>query len=303
MSAASVRREGVGSPEPVGHEDELRTGQASGDAIVLHDWQPAHAPGGPCVEMARRYNPAMARWLAHLVVITLFVAGIAAACTRVHPDWNWSGIWDYRQKFVQGWVTTVGISLAALVFAMLVGLVVAVMLRSRMALVEAVGRVYVEAIRGTPLLVQLLIGFYVVASAVGLENRYVVGVLVLALFAGAYMAEIFRGGLDAIPAAQLDSARAIGLTPAQAFRLVVLPQAVRIVLPSIAGQLVSLIKDSSLLSVIAISEFTLAAQEVNAFTFSTLESYLPLAAGYLLLTLPLATLSRWLERRFRYEAA
>jgi polar amino acid transport system permease protein len=197
----------------------------------------------------------------------------------------------------------VGISLAALLVATLVGLVVAVMLRSRIALVEAAGRVYVELVRGTPLLVQLLIGFYVVASAVGLENRYVVGVLVLALFAGAYMAEIFRGGLDAIPATQLDSARAIGLSPVQAFRLVVLPQAVRIVLPSVAGQLVSLVKDSSLLSVIAISEFTLAAQEVNSFTFSTLESYVPLAIGYLLLTLPLSALSRWLERRFRYEAA
>ena len=142
-----------------------------------------------------------------------------------------------------------------------------------------------------------------VAGAVGLDNRYAVGVLVLAFFSGAYMAEIFRGGLDAIPAAQLDSARAIGLTPAQSFRLVVLPQAVRIVLPAIAGQLVSLVKDSSLLSVIAISEFTLAAQEVNSFTFSTLESYVPLALGYLLLTLPLSGLSRLLERRFRYEAA
>jgi polar amino acid transport system permease protein len=150
--------------------------------------------------------------------------------------------------------------------------------------------------------VQLLIGFYVVASAVGIENRYVVGVAVLALFSGAYMAEIFRGGIDAIPRAQLDSARAIGLTPWQSLRLVVLPQAVRIALPAVAGQLVSLVKDSSLLSVIAISEFTLAAQEVNAFTYSTLESYLPLAIGYLALTLPLSGLARWLERRLRYDA-
>ena len=72
-------------------------------------------------------------------------------------------------------------------------------------------------------------------------------------------------------------------------------------LPAVAGQFVSLVKDSSLLSVIAVSEFTLAAQEVNSFTYSTLESYLPLAAGYLLLTLPLSALSRLLERRFQYE--
>ncbi len=245
----------------------------------------------------------MPRWLAHLVVVVLFALAIAAAFWRVGYSWNWAGVWDYRQKFIQGWFTTVALSLAALAASVVIGGLAAFMLRSRRPLVEAAARIYVELIRGTPLLVQLLIGFYVVASAIGLENRYVVGVAVLALFSGAYMAEIFRGGLDAIPKTQLDSARAIGLTPAQSLRLVVLPQAVRIVLPSVAGQLVSLIKDSSLLSVIAISEFTLAAQEVNSFTYSTLESYLPLAAGYLLLTLPLAAVSRWLERRFRYEAA
>ena len=81
----------------------------------------------------------------------------------------------------------------------------------------------------------------------------------------------------------------------------ILPQAVRLVLPAIAGQLVSLIKDSSLLSVIAISEFTLNAREVNSFTYSTLESYAPLAIGYLMLTLPLSAASRWLEKAFSYE--
>jgi polar amino acid transport system permease protein len=92
------------------------------------------------------------------------------------------------------------------------------------------------------------------------------------------------------------------LTPWQCYRFVILPQALRQILPPLAGQFASLIKDSSLLSVIAVSEFTLAAQEVNSFTYSTLESYLPLAAGYLLLTLPLSALSRWLERHFAYEA-
>jgi polar amino acid transport system permease protein len=243
----------------------------------------------------------MPRWLAHAIVVAVFAAALAVAFARVNYEWNWAGVWEYRQKFLQGWLVTVGISLAALVTSTLIGGGVAALLRSGNVLLEAAGRVYVELIRGTPLLVQLLIGFYVVAAAVGLENRFVAGVLLLSIFSGAYMAEIFRGGLDAIPKAQIDSARAIGLTPWQSLRLVVLPQAVRLVLPAIAGQLVSLVKDSSLLSVIAISEFTLAAQEVNSFTYSTLESYLPLAAGYLLLTLPLSALARWLEQRFRYE--
>ncbi|MBM4022914.1 MAG: amino acid ABC transporter permease [Planctomycetes bacterium] len=245
----------------------------------------------------------MPRWIAHLLVAMVFAAAVAVAFSRVDYDWNWPAVWGYRRKFLQGWLVTVAVSLSALVVSGLVGSVAALMLRSGNSLVEAAARVYVELIRGTPLLVQLLIGFYVVATAVGLENRYVAGVLLLSLFSGAYMAEIFRGGLDAIPRAQIDSGRAIGLTPWQSLRLVVLPQAVRLVLPAVAGQLVSLVKDSSLLSVIAISELTLNAQEVNAFTYSTLESYLPLAAGYLMLTLPLSALARWLEHRFRYEIA
>lgn len=244
----------------------------------------------------------MSRRLAHILVAAAFAALVAVAFSRVNYAWNWSAVWEYREKFIQGWLTTVALSLAALVASTAIGAMAAVCLQSRNVFAEAVGRVYVELIRGTPLLVQLLIGFYVIANAVGLENRFVVGVLVLSLFSGAYMAEIFRGGLAAIPQTQRDSARAIGLTPWQSLRLVILPQAVRLVLPAVAGQLVSLVKDSSLLSVIAISEFTLNAQEVNAVTYSTLESFLPLAVGYLVLTLPLSALSRWLEGRFRYEA-
>jgi len=244
----------------------------------------------------------MSRRFAHLVVIAAVFGLVSLAFARVNYAWNWAGVWEYRAKFLQGWLTTVGLSLAALVVSTLIGGIAAFCLQSKTPLIEAVGRVYVELIRGTPLLVQLLIGFYVIASAIGLENRYLCGVLVLSLFSGAYMAEIFRGGLAAIPATQRDAARAIGLSPWQSLRLVILPQTVRLVLPAVAGQFVSLVKDSSLLSVIAISELTLNAQEVNSFTYSTLESYLPLAAGYLLLTLPLSALSRWLEARFRYEA-
>lgn len=247
----------------------------------------------------------MPRWLAYVTVVASLTAACGWAFASLDMTWNWGLVWEYREAFWKGWLTTVGLALAALVASCAIGIVAALMLRSRFPLAEAAARIYVELIRGTPLLVQLLVGWYVVAAAlqVGTAYRGLVGVLVLALFSGAYMAEIFRGGFDAIPRAQVDSARAIGLTRGQALRLVLLPQAVRIVLPAVAGQLVSLIKDSSLLSVLSIGEFTFAARNVNSATYSTLESYLPLAAGYLAVTLPLSALSRWLERRFRYEAA
>ena len=238
----------------------------------------------------------------HAAVVAAYAGLIWLAAARVDYAWNWEGVWEYREMFLKGWLATVVISLAALVGSGLIGVAGAVCLQSRSVVLEAVVRVYVELIRGTPLLVQLLIGFYLVATAIGLENRYVAGALILSLFSGAYMVEIFRGGLTAIPRGQHDAAAAIGLSPWQSFWLVVLPQAARIVLPPVAGQLASLIKDSSLLSVIAISEFTLAAQEINSFTYSSLESYLPLAAGYLMLTLPLSWVAGLLERRFHFEA-
>ena len=110
----------------------------------------------------------MPRWLAHVVVFILFAAAVAVAFARVDYEWNWEGVWEYRQKFLQGWLVTVALSLAALVSSMIVGALAAVMLRSGNTLLEAAARVYVEVIRGTPLLVQLLIGFYVVATAIGL---------------------------------------------------------------------------------------------------------------------------------------
>jgi polar amino acid transport system permease protein len=147
----------------------------------------------------------------------------------------------------------------------------------------------------------LLILFYVVANAIGLQDRYLSGIIILAVFSGAYIAEMIRAGIESVGKSQLESARAIGLTRVQTYRYVIFPQAIRNLLPPLAGQAASIIKDSSLLSILGIEEFTLAAQQVNSATYSTLESYLPLAFGYLVLTLPISLFARRLERKFRYE--
>ena len=149
---------------------------------------------------------------------------------------------------------------------------------------------------------QILIFFYVIADGYGIANRYLVGVIVLSVFSGAYIAEIFRAGMESVSASQRESALAVGFTPWQTLRYVILPQAVRQTLPPLSGQFASLIKDSSLLSIIAVSELTLNAQEVNSFTFSAFESFLPLAAGYLVLTLPISLFSRRMEEHLRHPS-
>jgi polar amino acid transport system permease protein len=242
----------------------------------------------------------ISRLLAFALVLLLLSALFFFSFSQLQYGWNWSAVWQYRQKFLHGWMTTLLISVAALGLSLLISVFFALARRSRLLPLRYLAILYIEGVRGTPLLVQILVFFYVVADAFGINNRYVVGILTLAFFAGAYLSEIIRAGIESIGESQLESARAIGLTTFQTYRFVILPQVVRRILPPLAGQFASLVKDSSLLSIIAVSEFTLNAQEVNAFTFSTLESYLPLAVGYLLLTLPISLFSRHLEQKFRY---
>lgn len=214
--------------------------------------------------------------------------------------YQWDAVWKYRGLFFKGWLTTVQISVINMAFSLLIGLVCALVSRSGIFLFSSLARIYVELIRGTPLLVQILFFYYVVAYAVGIENRYVVGVMALSLFSGAYIAEMIRSGIESIRASQLESAQAIGLTNYQTYLYIIFPQALRQILPPLAGQFASIIKDSSLLSIIGINEMTNAAQQINSATYSTLESFFPLAIGYLILTLPISLLSKWLESRYQY---
>jgi polar amino acid transport system permease protein len=178
--------------------------------------------------------------------------------------------------------------------------------------ISQVGTLYVEIVRGTPLLVQLLAAYFCVAPAVaagvraaGLpeawaraaEGRTLVGVVTLGVFAGAYVTEIVRAAIQSIDRGQTEAALSQGLTRGQTLRFVLLPQALRRMVPPLAGELVSLVKDSSLLYVIAVSEVTKRSYEVYAATNKTFEVFLPLALLYLAITLPLSRLARALELR------
>src|SRR5213594_3609730 len=241
------------------------------------------------------------RALNFLIAFLLIAAVFYFSLRHLNYAWNWPAVYAYRQKFIDGWLTTVWISLASLGLSIAVGLFFALAQRSRLLPLRYFSKIYVEVVRGTPLLVQILIFFYIVADAFHVSNRYRVGVLTLSFFSGAYISEIVRAGIESVGQSQLESAKAIGLTRAQTYRYVIFPQAIRQILPPLVGQFVSLIKDSSLLSIIAVNEFTQAARDINSATYSTLESYIPLAIGYLILTLPISLWTRSLEKRLRFE--
>ena len=171
----------------------------------------------------------------------------------------------------------------------------------RVLLLRDLSSLYVVFIRGTPLIMQIYLFFYLVGTAWGVDDRFWAGVIILSVFEGAYISEIIRGSYLSIDPAQIESAKAVGFTRLQQLRFVIVPQMAARTLPALAGQFASVIKDSSLLSMISVVELTQAMREVSAVNLKLVECYLFLGVLYLILTLPVALVSRLLEKRFRYE--
>jgi polar amino acid transport system permease protein len=241
------------------------------------------------------------RLLWTLVLVAGASLALYATFATVHYSWNWENAWLYRSQMVWGWVTTLLISVGAMMVSIFVGFTLMIGRRSPILPVRLLCSGVVELLRGSPLLVQLLIGYYIIATAMNVNDPLVVGTILLGCFEGAYLAEIFRGAIESIGATQREAARAVGFSKVQTYRYVIIPQAVRRALPGTTGQLVSLIKDSSLLSVIGIEELVQKVKILNSSSYTALEGYLPLAAAYLIVTLPLSWYASRLERRFAYE--
>lgn len=197
---------------------------------------------------------------------------------------------------VLGTWTTLWISAVSGVLGLFLGLITGLARVSKNYTCSSLAAIYVEFIRGTPLLVQIFIAYFFVGTVFNL-SRNVAGVGALALFAGAYVAEIVRAGIQSIPRGQMEAARSLGMTVPQAMLDIILPQALKRILPPLSGQFISLIKDSSLVSVIAITDLTKSGREIISSTFATFEIWLVVAAMYLILTSVLSQLVFYMERR------
>jgi len=203
------------------------------------------------------------------------------------------------------WIT-LKISVMATIFGVLIGTMSGMMSISDNPALRWTSIAYVELIRGSPLMVQILIWYFVIgtlvndllaANGLGQIPAFWYGVASLACFSGAYVSEIVRAGIQAIPKGQTEAARSLGMSYAQSMRYIILPQALRQILPPLAGQFISLIKDSSLLGIIAIRELTKAAREVVTATLQPFEVYILLGLLYLVLTFTLSMYVKYLERR------
>ncbi len=201
----------------------------------------------------------------------------------------------------QGAVVTLEVSLLGMVLAVALGLTLAVVRRYGPPIAGALAVGYIESVRGTPLLIQVLFIFYGLPN-IGIKlDPFVAGVLALGLNYAAYEAENYRAGLTAIPRGQMEAAVALNMTQRQALRYVIVPQAFRLVMPVMTNDFISLLKDSSLVSVITMSELTRTYEQLSTTYYDYFGTGLLVGAVYLLIGLPFVRLARWTERRLAVD--
>ncbi len=213
----------------------------------------------------------------------------------------------YFQLFEEGLVCTVTLSFLTVIFGFVLALVLALMRMSNITPLRIIATAYVEVFRATPLMVQLFLVYYVLLAGVSLPafklfgiirfERLIPGVIALALNSAAYLSEIIRSGIQSIDGGQTEAARSLGLTPWQNMQYIVLPQAIKNILPAIANEFVTIIKESSICWTIGVQEIMSAVNSIKAATYTVGEAAIIAACVYFCLTFPTSKIIEHFERK------
>ena len=243
--------------------------------------------------------------------LVVLVVGLTVTLVTVRADPFWRILLFVRD----GVAVTAFITVSAFMFTLIAGMIGGLGRLSRNPVIHGVATLYVEIVRGIPLLVQLIwwyFAFPVVVQGIGRwlniaaianyqSNAIFTAVTGLTVCYGAYMSEIYRAGIQSVPKDQAEAARSLGMTHFQSMRHVILPQAVRMVLPPVGNEFIALLKDSCLVSVVAVADLTRRGREFMAVHFNPIEVWTMVALLYLIMTLFLARLVSWVEKKTHFE--
>ncbi len=238
------------------------------------------------------------------VVAWLVHAGAAA----MEYNWQWYRVDRYIYRIIdgefipgpllRGLMVTIQLAAWSMLLSVTIGLVTALLRLSNSVSGRFLATVYLESIRNTPLLVQLFLFYFVLAPILGID-RFWAGVLCLSFFEGSFASEIIRAGLQSVPRGQYEGADALGFTKRDRLRYIVLPQAIPLILPPMTGLLISLIKHSAIVSVIAVADLTTEGLNIISETFMAFEIWFTVAGIYLVITVSLSFFVTWLENRMK----
>ena len=241
-----------------------------------------------------------------IFVVIFFIIFLLGGCASTYT-WGWYVInpkldngYDNIRFLISGLNVTLIISVLSIFFSLVIGLLISLLGLGKNKFLKVINRIYIEIFRSIPLLVLLLWVYYGLPIVVGISlSPFIAGILSLALSDSAFEAEVFRAGIQSIPKGQRDAARSIGLNKYQAMRLVIFPQALRVILPAIGNQFVYVVKMSSLVSIIGLADLTRKANELVVSVYRPLEIYTFLVIEYLVLILVISYLVRKLENKLR----
>ena len=201
-----------------------------------------------------------------------------------------------------GAAVTVKITALSVLLGIIIGLFVGIARISTFQIVNLLAAVYVDFLRGTPLLVQIFLVYFALPVVTGQRiNPFVAAIAACSINSSAYVAEIFRAGIQSIDAGQMEAGRSLGMSWLQTMRYIIVPQAARRVIPPLGNEFIALLKDSSLVSVIGFEELTRRGQLIIARTYASLEIWLCVAIIYLAMTVSISRLVAWLERRYKID--
>jgi polar amino acid transport system permease protein len=212
--------------------------------------------------------------------------------------WDFNSLWSYRWLFLNGTLMTIYITVAVIVFGLVLGLVAGLMQLSKNPIARWVSWAYIEIFRCTPLLVQLLWFYYALPVLTGIElDAMTAAVLTLSLYGGSFYAEVIRGGVVAIDEGQSEAGLALGMTPAKVMRRIVLPQAIKQMIPPLMNQSIIQFKNTSLVSVLAVPDLLYQGQVITMDTFRPLEVYTVIAVIYFVVLVPLTAIVKRAEKK------
>ena len=212
---------------------------------------------------------------------------------------NWQYIYSVMPQFASAMVTTLKISIISIILAILVGLICSILITYRVRVFDKIAKIYIELSRNTPLLIQLFFLYYGLPKLGIKIDGFTCGVIGLTFLGGSYMAEAFRAGLQAVAKGQIDSGESIGLNPLQVFQYVIVTQALAISIPAIGANCLFLIKESSVVSAIAVVELLFVTKDLIGMDYKTTEALFLLIMSYLIILLPVSILTSYLEYRSR----
>ncbi|MCY3878302.1 MAG: amino acid ABC transporter permease [Rhodobacteraceae bacterium] len=263
--------------------------------------------GGLLRTLQKSLSSRPASVILYLLIMWLLIRVAVTGAEAMGYNWQWYRVPQFLYSLTDdgfqpgeilvGLYKTIDLSLRSFLLATVLGLVIAILRLSGLLVGSAVASCYLEFIRNLPLLVLLYLIYYVLGPIFGF-NRFSASVLCLAVYHSALISEILRAGILAIPKGQWEAARSIGMSTAQCYRHVVLPQSVKFMLPPLTGEAVHLIKSSAIVSVVAVAELTTIGRNIISDTYMSFEIWFTVAAVYMVVTLILSVFVTYLEKRY-----